>query len=79
MVCVSVSDTGEGIPPCDLPHVFERFYRADKSRSRTNGSSGLGLTIAKAWIEAMGGQIGVESKHGKGSRFWFTLPSAVAD
>jgi signal transduction histidine kinase len=73
---VSVSDTGEGIPAEDLPHVFERFYRVDKSRARATGGSGLGLTIAKRLIEAHGGTISVQSKLGEGSRFSFTLPVA---
>ena len=73
-VMVFVRDTGEGIAAQDVPHVFERFYRADKSRARSSGGTGLGLAIAKAWIEAMGGSIGVESEIGKGSMFWFTLP-----
>jgi signal transduction histidine kinase len=71
---VSVSDTGEGIPAEDLPHIFERFYRVDKSRARATGGSGLGLTIAKRLVEAHGGKITVQSKLGKGSRFSFTLP-----
>jgi signal transduction histidine kinase len=66
---VSVSDTGEGIPPEDLPHIFERFYRVDKSRARATGGSGLGLTIAKRLIEAHRGVIEVQSKLGEGSRF----------
>jgi two-component system OmpR family sensor kinase/two-component system sensor histidine kinase BaeS len=69
-----VQDTGEGISPEDLPHVFERLYRADKSRTRATGGTGLGLAIAKAWVEAMGGAIGVASEPGAGSTFWFTLP-----
>jgi signal transduction histidine kinase len=73
---VSVSDTGEGIPAEDLPHIFERFYRVDKSRARATGGSGLGLTIAKRLIEAHGGTIVVQSKLGEGSRFLFTLPVA---
>jgi len=73
---VSVSDTGEGIPAEDLPHIFERFYRVDKSRARATGGSGLGLTIARRLVEAHGGTITVESKLGKGSRFSFTLPVA---
>ncbi len=77
VVTIEVSDTGEGIPAEDLPHIFERFYRADKSRAHTNGNTGLGLAITKAWVEAMGGEIGVESVTGQGSRFWFTLPIAV--
>ena len=73
---VSVSDTGEGIPAEDLPNIFERFYRVDKSRARVTGGSGLGLTIAKRLVEAHGGTITVQSKLGKGSRFSFTLPIA---
>jgi two-component system OmpR family sensor kinase/two-component system sensor histidine kinase BaeS len=70
---ISVRDTGEGIASEDLPHVFDRFYRADKTRARASGGSGLGLAIVKAWVEAMGGKIGVESEQGKGSLFWFSL------
>jgi len=71
---VSVTDTGEGIPAEDLPNIFERFYRVDKSRARATGGSGLGLTIAKRLVEAHGGQIEVQSEPGKGSRFAFTVP-----
>jgi signal transduction histidine kinase len=73
---VSVTDTGEGIPAEDLPHIFERFYRVDKSRARATGGSGLGLTIARRLVEAHGGTITVESKLGRGSRFSFTIPVA---
>ena len=75
---VTVSDTGLGISAEDLFHVFDRFWRADRSRSRENGGSGLGLAIARQLVEAHGGQIGVESDGvaGRGSQFWFTLPTA---
>ncbi len=77
MVAVSVIDNGEGIPPEDLPLIFERFYRVDKSRARTTGGSGLGLTIAKRLVEAHGGTITATSEVGKGSYFSFTLPKTA--
>ena len=72
---LQVADTGEGIAPEDLSHVFDRFYRADASRSRASGGSGLGLTIARGLIEAMGGRIWAESTPGQGAAFHFTLPA----
>jgi heavy metal sensor kinase len=71
---VVVSDTGIGIPAEHLPHIFQRFYRADKSRSRAEGGTGLGLAIARHIAEAHGGSIEVESHPGQGSRFKVTLP-----
>jgi signal transduction histidine kinase len=73
-VVVTVSDTGPGIPPEDLPYIFDRFYRADKSRSRTGGGSGLGLTIARYIVEAHGGRIWAESRVGQGTNVLFTIP-----
>jgi signal transduction histidine kinase len=73
-ITISVIDTGEGISAEDLPNIFERFYRVDKSRARSTGGSGLGLTIAKRLVEAHGGRIWAESEPGKGSIFSFTLP-----
>lgn len=69
---VSVADTGIGISKADLPHIFERFFKADKSRS--SGGSGLGLAIAKHIIQAHGGEIWAESQEGKGSTFSFSIP-----
>ena len=71
---VSVEDTGPGIAEAELPYVFERFYRTDKSRSRTTGGVGLGLTIAKRLVEAHGGTISTKSELGRGSTFTFSLP-----
>lgn len=72
-VRVMVADTGEGIGPEDIPRVFERLYRGEKSRSRQSGGTGLGLAIAKQVIEAHGGDIWVESEQGQGSRFFLRL------
>ncbi|GGG85778.1 two-component sensor histidine kinase [Paenibacillus radicis (ex Gao et al. 2016)] len=71
---ISVTDKGEGIDGADISRIFERFYRADKSRSKSSGGSGLGLAIAKSIVELHGGEIGVHSSKGTGSCFWFTLP-----
>jgi signal transduction histidine kinase len=71
-----VSDTGPGIPPEELEKIFERFYRADASRTRATGGFGLGLAIAREMVDAMGGRISVESTPGQGSRFTVTLVRA---
>jgi signal transduction histidine kinase len=73
---ITVADSGSGIHTSDLPHVFDRFYRGDKSRSRTSGGTGIGLALAKQLVEAHGGRIWVESTLGRGSTFRFTLPQA---
>lgn len=73
-VSVVVSDTGGGIPKEELPYLFERFYRGDKSRSRNEGGTGLGLSIAKWIVDAHGGTIRVESKLGAGTRFELHFP-----
>ena len=70
---VSVSNTGEGIPPEDLDRVFERFYRVEKSRDRARGGAGIGLAIVKQLVEAGGGRVGAESRDGL-TRFWFSVP-----
>lgn len=74
-VRVSVRDTGPGIEARHLPRLFERFYRVDAGRSRELGGTGLGLAIVKHLVEAMGGQVQVESEVGTGSVFTFTVPS----
>jgi len=76
--CLSVSDTGTGIPPQDIPHLFERFYRVDKSRSRIQGKTGLGLAICKAIVEAHSGSIRVTSDGESGSTFEVRLPLRTA-
>jgi signal transduction histidine kinase len=74
---VSVTDSGSGIAAEDLPHVFDRFYRADRSRNRASGGSGLGLAIVKQLVEAHGGDVRVASEPGRETRFSFTLPASV--
>jgi histidine kinase len=77
MVAFRIGDTGVGLSPEQLAHIFERFYRVDKSRSRAHGGSGIGLTIAQSLAQAMGGEIRVESAGlGQGSSFTLTLPQA---
>ncbi|MBO9541150.1 MASE1 domain-containing protein [bacterium] len=77
-VHIQVHDTGIGIPPEDLPHVFDKFYQVDNSLTRRRGGTGLGLAITKALVEAHGGTIGVLSEWHQGSTFWFTLPLGAA-
>ena len=79
-VVLGITDTGEGIEPDDLPHVFDRFYRADRSRNRDTGGSGLGLTIVRALVEAHGGVVSAASEgRGRGSTFRVSLPIATVD
>ena len=75
---VEVRDSGVGINEADLPHIFERFYRSDKSRSRDSGGAGLGLSIAKWIVEAHRGAIQVESQPERGSTFRVLLPKEYA-
>ncbi len=70
-----VRDNGPGIPEADLPHLFERFYRVDKGRSREKGGTGLGLSIVKHIVQLHGGRVWVESEIGKGTAFFFSLPT----
>jgi signal transduction histidine kinase len=73
-VLVSVTNTGEGIPAEDLPHVFDRFYRVEKSRDRARGGAGIGLAIVKQLVELGGGRVGIESASGL-TRVWFRVPA----
>ncbi len=71
---VSVRDSGPGIAPADLEHIFDRFYRVDVARTRERGGTGLGLSIVASIVEAHGGHVSVESTLGRGTTFKFTLP-----
>ncbi len=77
-VCLAVRDSGPGIADQDLPHLFERFYRADPSRGRASGTSGLGLAIVRALAEAQGGEVGAESIEPHGARFWISSAVGVS-
>jgi signal transduction histidine kinase len=70
---VSLTNGGDAIPEADLPHLFERFYRVEKSRDRALGGAGIGLAIVKQLVEGWGGHVGAESTPGR-TRFWFSLP-----
>jgi signal transduction histidine kinase len=75
-VVVSVANSGEAIPALDLPHVFERFYRVEKSRDAAQGGAGIGLSVVKELVEAAGGRVGVDSHSGL-TQFWFSLRAAA--
>jgi signal transduction histidine kinase len=78
-IALQVKDTGEGIAPVDLPHIWERFYQASSQRTRTSSSAGLGLALVKELIEAMGGSVSVDSVVGEGSCFTIHLPQTHMD
>lgn len=77
LVRIEVEDTGEGIDPADLPFIFNRFYRGDRSRARTSGGTGLGLAICKAIVDAYGGTIEIQSKLGRGAHVYVSLPGTT--
>jgi signal transduction histidine kinase len=76
-VVMEVRDTGSGIAPEDLPHLFERFWRGDRSRTRSTGGAGLGLSICKAIVDGCRGEIAVASQPGRGTCVTVRLPLAV--
>ncbi len=78
-VKITIRDSGAGIPAGDLPYVFDRFWKGDKTRSRTSGGSGLGLAIARQLVSAHGGTIVVESEEGVGTKFTVELPLISLD
>ncbi len=78
VVRIAVEDTGRGIAAEDLPHVFDRFYQADPARDRRTGTSGLGLSIVRALVEAQGGRVGAENRPQGGARVWIELPASEA-
>ncbi len=78
-VLINVTDTGIGISPDDLKHVFQKFYRADNSQTRTVGGNGLGLYLVKQRVEAMGGKVWAESSFGEGSTFYLSFPRITAE
>jgi two-component system phosphate regulon sensor histidine kinase PhoR len=73
---VAIRDSGAGIPPTDLPHIFERFYRADKARTRDQGGTGLGLSIVKHIMQSHGGSVRAESTYGSGTSIVLTFPAS---
>ena len=79
MIRIEVRDQGIGIPPADLPHIFERFYRVDKARSRELGGTGLGLSIVKHIVQMHGGDVSAESESGKGTSIFVSFPLAAED
>jgi two-component system sensor histidine kinase BaeS len=76
LIRISVEDSGGGIAPEDLPHVFDRFYQSDPSRDRRTGTSGLGLSIVRALVEVHGGRVGAENRPTGGASVWIELPAA---
>jgi signal transduction histidine kinase len=78
-ITVKVRDRGVGIPERDLPHIFDRFYRSDESRSSETGGFGIGLSIARSLVEHMGGKIDVDSTEGEGTTFTVRLPRRQHD
>jgi two-component system OmpR family sensor kinase len=74
---IRIQDDGPGIPPSDLPHIFDRFYRGDRARTSRSGGSGLGLSIARSMVLAQHGTIAAEAVHPHGVRFTITLPTAT--
>jgi signal transduction histidine kinase len=73
-VWIAVANTGPGIPAADIPHVFERFYRVDKSRDVTSGGAGIGLAIVRETVRSFGGDVGIDSSDGR-TDVWFSLPA----
>jgi signal transduction histidine kinase len=78
-VTVAVTDSGIGIAPEDIPHLFQKFYRIDNSATRTIGGTGLGLYLCRTIVERFGGRVWVESRMGEGSSFKFSLPQIKSE